>query len=663
MKTAFLPKRALRILHLEDSVRDAELVEAILREAGLSCEITCVKTREAFEKIIAEQKFDLILCDYGLPGYDGFAALRAVRGKDRTTPFILLSGSLGEEQAVESLKSGATDYLLKNRMERLVPAVTRALREAQERAIRRKTEEALAKEREFIKAVLENIQSGIVACDAQGTLTLFNRATRELHGLPLQPIPAEQWAEHYGLFQPDGKTLLKKEELPLFRAFNGERVQDAEVKIVPKDAVARIIMCSGQAIFDAQGNKLGAVVAIHDVTERRKAEEETRMLENQLRQTQKLEAIGTLAGGIAHDFNNILGAIIGYAELAHEDLGAEQRSKKHLQEVLKAGHRAKELVHQILAFSRQSIPERKPVGIGMIIKEALKLLRATLPTTIQIRTEINSRNDRVVADPVQIHQVLMNLCTNAGYAMREKGGTLTVSLNEATVAGEATHVTSLPAVAYLKLSVRDTGHGMAKAVLDRIFDPFFTTKPPGEGTGLGLSVVHGIVTSHGGRISVSSEPGVGTTFDIVLPQTANVIEMPAQNRPDVPQGTERVLLVDDEEPLTNLLRERLERCGYKVVAQTDSVAAFELFRAAPSSFDIVISDQTMPGMTGIELARRIRRVRRDLPIFLCTGYSESVKEEDVQAISLCEVVLKPVDLHALHAAVRRVLDRKDAIAC
>jgi PAS domain S-box-containing protein len=662
MKTVFLPKRALRILHLEDSVQDSELVAEILREAGLLCEITCARTREAFEKTLGGQPFDLILCDYGLPGYDGFAALKAVRTRDRNIPFILLSGSIGEEQAVESLKSGATDYLLKNRMERLVPAVTRALREAQERAIRRKTEEALAKEREFIKAVLENIQSGIVACDAEGTLTLFNRATRELHGLPVEPIPAEQWAEHYGLFHPDGKTHLKKEELPLLRAFNGERVQDAEVKLVSKDGLTRTVMCSGQAIFDAQGNKLGAVVAIHDVTERRKAEEETRMLENQLRQAQKLEAIGTLAGGIAHDFNNILGAIIGYAELAQEDMAAE-RSKKHLQEVLKAGHRAKELVHQILAFSRQSIPERKPVAIGMIIKEALKLLRATLPTTIQIRTEINTRNDRVVADPVQVHQVLMNLCTNAGYAMREKGGTLTVSLNEATVAEEPTHAASLPPGAYLKLSVRDTGHGMAKTVLDRIFDPFFTTKPLGEGTGLGLSVVHGIITSHGGQISVNSEPGVGTTFNIVLPRTANVIEMPAQNRPEVARGTERVLLVDDEEPLANLLKERLERFGYKVVAQTDSVAAFELFRAAPSSFDIVISDQTMPGITGVELAKRIRQVRRDLPVFLCTGYSESVKDEDVQAISLCEVVLKPVDLHALHAAVRRVLDKKDAIAC
>lgn len=654
----------MRILHLEDDVHDAELVDAMLRGAGLACEITCAKTRQAFEAALAEQTFDLILCDYGLPGYNGASALNAVRTKDRNIPFIVLSGSIGEEQAVETLRSGATDYLLKNRLERLVPAVTRALREAQERAIRRKTEEALAKEREFIKAVLENIQSGIVACDAEGTLTLFNRATRELSGLPLQPVPAEQWAEHYNLFQLDGKTLLKKEEVPLFRAFHGERFQDAEINIMPKGGAARIVLCSGQPILDGQGNKLGAVVALHDVTERRRAEEETRLLENQLRQAQKLEAIGTLAGGIAHDFNNILGAIIGYAELAHEDIAAEHRSRKHLQEVLKAGHRAKELVHQILAFSRQSAPERKPVAIGMIIKETLKLLRATLPTTIQIRSELNTGNDRVVADPVQIHQVLMNLCMNAGHAMREKGGTLTVSLNEVTVTEEsAAHAALLPAGAYLKLSVRDTGHGMVKAVMDRIFDPFFTTKPLGEGTGLGLSVVHGIVTSHGGQISVSSEPNVSTTFDVVLPQTTNVVQMPTRTTIEIGGGTERVLLVDDEEPLVNLLCERLERCGYKVVARTDSTAAFEFFHGAPSSIDIVISDQTMPKMTGIELARRIRQVRRDLPIFLCTGYSESVSEADVRAIGLCEVVLKPVDLQALYLAVRRVLDQKQRIAC
>jgi PAS domain S-box-containing protein len=663
VKTGFLPKKALRILHLEDDPRDAELVETILQDQGLQCDITCVKTRQDFESILAEQNFDLILSDYGLPGYDGFAALNAVRTKDRNVPFILLSGTLGEEQAVESLKSGATDYLLKNRLERLVPAVTRALREAQERAIRRKTEEALAKEREFIKAVLENIQSGIVACDAEGTLTLLNRAMREMHGaVALEQVPAEQIAERYNLFHPDGKTLLKKEELPLFRALNGERVQDVEIKIVPKIGGPRIVLCSGQPILDGQGKKLGAVVATHDITDRRKAEEETRQLENQLRQAQKLEAIGTLAGGIAHDFNNILGAIIGYAELAHEDIPATSRSRKHLQEVLKAGHRAKELVHQILAFSRQTIPERRPVAISLIIKEAIKLLRASLPSTIQMRTEIKTRSDRAVADPVQIHQVLMNLCTNAGHAMREKGGILTVRLDELTV-GETKSPAKIQPGAYLRLVVADTGHGMDKAIQERIFDPFFTTKPLGEGTGLGLSVVHGIVTSHGGQISVSSEVGVGTTFEILLPQAANVVELTPKSAARAAGGTERILLVDDEEPLANLLYERLERHGYKVVAQTDSLSAFELFAAAPSAFDVVVSDQTMPRLTGVDLAKQIRRVRGDIPIFICTGYSENVKQEDVQAIGLCEVVLKPVDLEALNAAIRRVLDHKHAVAC
>jgi PAS domain S-box-containing protein len=664
VRTAFLPKRALRILHLEDDPRDAELVETILRDQGLQCEITCVKTRQTFEAILTEQIFDLILSDYGLPGYDGFAALNAVRKKDRNVPFILLSGTLGEEQAVESLKGGATDYLLKSRLERLVPAVTRALREAQERAIRRKTEEALAKEREFIKAVLENIQSGIVACDADGTLTLFNRAMREMHGPSLEPVPFEQIAEKYNLFQPDGKTLLRKEELPLYRALQGERVQDAEVRIVPNTGPARIVVCSGQPILDGQGKKLGAVVATHDITERRKAEEETRQLENQLRQAQKLEAIGTLAGGIAHDFNNILGAIIGYAELAHEDIPATSRSRKHLQEVLKAGHRAKELVYQILAFSRQTVPERKPVAIGLIVKEALKLLRATLPSTIQIRTEIKTRSDRAVADPVQIHQVLMNLCTNAAHAMREKGGTLTVQLNElAVTTAQGDSATKLAAGQYLHLVVADTGHGMDKAIQDRIFDPFFTTKPLGEGTGLGLSVVHGIVTSHAGQISVKSEVGVGTTFEILLPQAANVVELQPNSTVPVAGGTERVLLVDDEEPLANLLRERLERYGYKVVAQTDSPSALELFAAAPSAFDVVITDHTMPRLTGLDLAKQIRRARPEIPIFICTGYSENVKQEEAEAIGFCEVVLKPVDLQVLNAAIRRVLDHKHAVAC
>jgi PAS domain S-box-containing protein len=662
MKTGFLPKKAWRILHLAQDSRDAELVESILRNDGLSCQIACVKTPQAFEAALTQHTFDIVLCDYNLPGYDGFAALNAVRNRDRDIPFILLSGSIGEEQAVESLKSGATDYLPKNRLERLVPAITRALREAQERAIRRKTEDALAKEREFIKAVLENIQSGIVACDAEGRLTLWNRAMREMHGGPLEPVHAEQIAERYDLFHSDGKTPLKGEDLPILRALNGERVQDVEVKIVPKTGGPRTVLCSGQPILDAQGIKLGAVVATHDITDRRKAEEETKHLENQLRQAQKLEAIGTLAGGIAHDFNNILGAIIGYAELADEDLPPTSRSRKHLQEVLKAGHRAKELVHQILAFSRQTIPERRPVAVGLIVKEALKLLRATLPSTIQIRTEIKTRSDRAVADPVQIHQVLMNLCTNAAHAMREKGGTLSVCLDECEVP-ETRSPAGLQPGAYLRLVVADTGHGMDKAIQERIFDPFFTTKPLGEGTGLGLSVVHGIVTSHGGQITVSSELGTGTTFQILLPQAANIVELVRKSAAPVARGTERILLVDDEEPLTNLLHERLERHGYKVIPQTDSLSAFELFAAAPSAYDVVISDQTMPRLTGVDLARKIRHLRKDIPIFICTGYSENVKEEEVQAIGLCEVVLKPLDLQALNAAIRRVLDQKHAVAC
>lgn len=651
----------MRILHLEDDIRDAELVEAMLRGAELACEITCAKTRQAFERLLAEQTFDLILCDYGLPGYDGASALNAVRSKDRNIPFIVLSGSIGEEQAVETLRNGATDYLLKNRLERLVPAVTRALREAHEREIRKKAEEALRESEARFRQLAESIQEVFWITTADMSQILYvSPAYHQIWGRSVERLYQHPYDWIDAIVSEDRQRVIDT-----FKSLEqGARAVDVEYRIRRPDDSMRWILDRGFAIRDQAGKVYRTAGVAKDITERKQAEEENRQLELQLRQAQKLEAIGTLAGGIAHDFNNILGAIIGYTELAQEDIAAEHRSRKRLQEVLKAGHRAKELVQQILAFSRQSVPERKPVAIALIIKEALKLLRATLPATIQIRTELDTKHDRVVADPVQVHQVLMNLCTNAAHAMHEKGGTLTVGLNELTITEEdAARTGSLPTGAYLKLSVRDTGHGMEKAVQDRIFDPFFTTKPLGEGTGLGLSVVHGIVTSHGGQISVSSEPGAGTTFEIVLPQTTNVVEMAQQNRPDLPRGTERVLLIDDEEPLANLLRERLERFGYKVVAETDSLRALQLFQAAPASFDIVLSDQTMPGMTGVELAKRIRRVRNDLPIFLFTGYSEALREDDVQTISLCQVVLKPVDLQALHAAIRRVLNQKHDVAC
>jgi PAS domain S-box-containing protein len=662
VETTFQIKNGLRILHLEDSRRDAELTRATLEGEGLVCQIVHVKNREEFESAVVQERFDVILSDYSLPDYNGFSALDFVRGKVPDVPFILLSGTVGEEVAVESLKTGATDYILKERLQRLVPAVSRALHEKEERAKRKRAEQALEATRRHNELILHSTGEGICGLDLEGKATFINRAAAEKLGYPPEELIGKALHALVHHTKPDGSSYAEHES-PIYDAYKRGTAHHAESEVFwRKDGTSFPAEYVSNPIHNERGDLVGAVVTFRDITERKQAEEEKSNLQEQLRQVQKLEAIGTLAGGIAHDFNNILGAMIGYTELAKEDMPAEQRGSKQLEEVLKAGQRAKELVQQILAFSRQSVPERKPVAIGMIVREALKLLRATLPSTIQIRTEIKTKCDRIIADPVQIHQILMNLCTNAAHAMREKGGTLTVSLREITESLATTSTGQMPGP-HVRLTVSDTGHGMAKAVMDRIFDPFFTTKPVGEGTGLGLSVVHGIVTSHGGRISVSSEQGVGTTFELVFPQTTESVRVAQDIGVPSAGGDERILLVDDEEPLANLLRERLERYGYKVVSEVDSAAAFERFCAAPSDFQVVITDQTMPGLTGVELAKRIRQIRPEIPVFICTGYSESVNKEDLKTLPLCEIVLKPVDMRALNAAMRRHLDEKRDIAC
>ena len=347
-------------------------------------------------------------------------------------------------------------------------------------------------------------------------------------------------------------------------------------------------------------------------------------LAKQLRQTQKMEAIGTLAGGIAHDFNNILSAIIGYSEIALQDVETGSRLRGYLERVLGAGSRAKELVQQILAFSRQAELEPKPLNITPIVKEALKLLRASLPAFIAIRQDLTSEAT-VQADPTHLHQVVMNLCTNAAHAMEKDGGTLTVHLEDVTVSTDtAAEIPDLNPGPFVCLTVQDTGHGMPREVVERIFDPFFTTKEIGEGTGMGLAVVHGIIRIHQGAIVVESEPGSGTLFKVYFPIIAGETDRPAPDVEPLPIGTERILFTDDEELQVELSREMLARLGYQVTGFTDCRKALAHFRENPTAFDLVITDMTMPHMTGDILAAELIAIRPDIPIILCTGYSLSL---------------------------------------
>jgi signal transduction histidine kinase/ActR/RegA family two-component response regulator len=397
-----------------------------------------------------------------------------------------------------------------------------------------------------------------------------------------------------------------------------------------------------------------------EIAEHRRAKEEENKLKAQLLGAQRLEAIGSLAGGIAHDFNNILAAIIGYTELLRCDLPENSKAQANLEAIYEAGIRAKDLVHQILTFSRQSEEEKKPLRISTVIKEALKLLRASLPATIEIRQNLASQSDTVLANPTQIHQVLINLCTNSAQAMREKGGVLEVSLEDADLDSEATASNpDLQPGVHVKLTVRDTGSGIAPEIVERIFDPYFSTREPEQGTGMGLAVVHGIVKSTGGTITVDSKLGEGTAIHVFFPRIRGKATPEARGLSPFPLGNERILFVDDEKALVDIGVQLLEHLGYRVVARTSSIEALEAFRNQPEKFDLVVSDQTMPNMTGEMLAKELIRIRPDIPIVLCTGYSEMISEEKATALGIKKLIMKPILMREISQTIRQILDQED----
>jgi signal transduction histidine kinase/ActR/RegA family two-component response regulator len=398
----------------------------------------------------------------------------------------------------------------------------------------------------------------------------------------------------------------------------------------------------------------------------KKVEERTKALarsENQLQQVMKMQAIGTLAGGIAHDFNNILFPIVGYTELTMDDIPEASQSRKNLEEVLKAANRAKNLVQQILTFSRQNDQEFRSLKVQSLIKEALNLLRATIPSTIEFHTSIDEDCGFIKGDPTQIHQVIMNLGTNAYHALQENGGKLEVILKETYLSYEQSQqMVGMKVGRHLELTVKDNGHGMPPQVLERIFEPYYTTKEQGKGTGLGLSVIHGIIKNHGGDISVRSRPGVGSTFRVYLPVIDDIdMETESVETGSETNGNERILLIDDEEQIIDIGRRILERLGYTVTPITDSEAALEEFNARPDAFDLVITDMTMPKITGDRLAQKLMDINPRIPVILCTGFNEAITEEKALSMGIDKFVMKPIVKDELAYTIRTVLDNPKSL--
>jgi PAS domain S-box-containing protein len=414
---------------------------------------------------------------------------------------------------------------------------------------------------------------------------------------------------------------------------------------------------------DEAGSILRSIGMVQDITDRKRAEEERDKLHAQLIQAQKMESIGTLAGGIAHDFNNMLSPIMIHSQMAMMDLPPDSPVQQGLKEIYKAGERARDLVKQILTFARKSEGKRVQVKASLIVKEAVKFLGSSLPTTIDIHYDLRTEKDIVLADPTQLNQVIMNLCTNASHAMEERGGVLEVILeNEQFDPDSKNRITGLEPGRYVKLTVKDTGPGIEPEIMDKIFEPYFTTKEVGKGTGMGLPLVHGLVLSYGGAITVQSEVGQGTAFYVYLPLVEGDRDVlkTVWGTEQLPTGTERILFVDDEQAAVVTLQFMLERLGYKVTARTSSIEALEAFRHNPEAFDLVITDQTMPNMTGKELAGELMLIRPDIPIILCTGFSEYIDEHRAKAMGIRAFVMKPIVMSQMADTIREVLDVKDS---
>lgn len=520
---------------------------------------------------------------------------------------------------------------------------------------RKRMENELDDSRNFLHRIMDTVPSPIFVKDREGHFIMVNKAMADLYGASPQELIGKTGAD----FNPN------EDETSLFRIEDLEVLDSGQPLFIPQRVITST---SGEARWYSttklplkdKDQVLGVAV---DITERKEAEAERTRLEKHFRQAQKMQALGTLAGGIAHDFNNMIFAILGFVRLAMRAVEPDSKIEEYLKQVHSASMRASDLVRQILTFSRQTEQEKKPVAVASLVKETTKLLRATLPSTIDMHVDIepdaDGENSSVLGDPTQIHQVIMNLCTNAGHAMRMRGGDLRVHLGLREVTPEsARNVLEQNPGSFVELIVSDTGHGIDPSIMEQIYDPFFTTKEPGEGTGMGLSVVHGIVKSHGGTVHVDSEVGVGTTFTILLPRLVRSDEeLSANGVINCPRGEEHILFVDDEALLVQMAEETLSQLGYTVTATTSPTKALEMFSQAPEEYDIVITDQTMPGMTGMELARTMLAAKPDLPIVLMTGYSESVTSDIARQSGLAEYLMKPVVEEELAQTIRHVLDR------
>jgi len=633
-----------RILVLEDSLTDAEICEYEIKKEIPNCVFLRVETEEEYRKALEEFKPDLILSDYWLPRFTGMEALKIALLRDKELPFIVVTGSMNEETAVACIKAGAWDYVIKEHMKRLGKAVKAALEQKEMRRKRKGAEE----ERARLAAAVEQAGEIIFITDREGTIIYANPALEEVTGYSREEV----LGKNPRIFKSGrhGEVFYQN----LWDTITAGRTWRGRVVNRKKDGTLYTEEATISPIRGETGEITHFVAVKRDVTEFLTLQEEKERLQVQFIQAQKMESIGRLAGGIAHDFNNMLGVIIGHAEVAMAEMEEKSSIYQHLQEIRKAAERSAELTRQLLAFARRQPIEPKVLNINEVVKEMVSMLRRITPENIDLTFEAGENLWPVKADPTQINRLLVNLVTNARDAIRETGhirlATANRKVDEAFCQGRP----FCRIGEYVEITVSDDGIGMEEEMLSCIFEPFFTTKPAGEGTGMGLPIVYGIVKQHDGFIDVKSEPGFGTVFSVYLPRYKGK-EMPEGMEKKMAASTagegEIILLVEDEVELLEIGRILCERLGYRVLAASSPREALELAERYRGKINLLITDMIMPGMNGVELAKRIQKICPDVRCILSSGYGAA----SVLPRESMEFLEKPYTIETLAAKIKAVL--------